>query len=153
MDENIHQDWLNKSPWYNTSICSKLHGSMFGGFITQAITYRYNLMCSLVAHERLQLYYKVDERSTGDRDIHDDATIKTLEALRAIIDFIDVWLKLLCKRFDARYEAYINAMKFMFRKIPQIIKISLNPKQEVQKLMTDIDGEWYMEKLLGDYHH
>ena len=29
MDENNHQDWLNKGPWYNTSICLKLHGSMF----------------------------------------------------------------------------------------------------------------------------
>ena len=25
MDENNHQDWLNKGPWYNISICLKLH--------------------------------------------------------------------------------------------------------------------------------
>ena len=29
MDVNNHQDWLNKGPWYNTSICLKLHGSRF----------------------------------------------------------------------------------------------------------------------------
>ena len=53
MNKTNHQDWLNKGPWYNTSICSKLYGSMFDDFITQAITDRYNLMCYLVAHDRL----------------------------------------------------------------------------------------------------
>ena len=58
MNETNHQDWLNKVPWYNTSICLKLHGSRFEGFITQARTERYNLMCSLVSHDKLQLYYE-----------------------------------------------------------------------------------------------
>ena len=49
MNENNNQYWLNKGPWYNKSICSKLHGSRFEDFITQARTDRYNLMCSLVA--------------------------------------------------------------------------------------------------------
>ena len=35
IDENDNQDWLNKVPWYNTSICLNLHGSMFEYFITQ----------------------------------------------------------------------------------------------------------------------
>ena len=48
--------------------------------------------------------------------------------------------------FDARCEEYINAMKVMFRKIPQTIKMSLTPKQKGRKLMTDIVGRWYMEK-------
>ena len=34
MDENNHLDWLNRGPWYNTSICFKLYGSMFEDFIT-----------------------------------------------------------------------------------------------------------------------
>ena len=60
MDENNHQDFLNKGPWYNISICLKLHGSGFEDFITQARTDRYNLLCSLVAHDKLQLDYKDD---------------------------------------------------------------------------------------------
>ena len=60
MDKNNHQYWLNKGPCYNTSICSSLHGNRFEDFITQAITERYNLMCSLVDHDRLQLGYKDD---------------------------------------------------------------------------------------------
>ena len=79
MNKNNHQYWLNKGPWYNTSICSKLHGSRFEDFITQTRTDRYNIMCYLVAHDILKLYYKDDERSIGDREIPDDATIKTLE--------------------------------------------------------------------------
>ena len=53
-------------------------------------------MCSLVAYDRLQLDYNDDESSFGDRVIPDDATIKTVEALGATINFIDIWLKLLC---------------------------------------------------------
>ena len=29
MDENNLKDWLNKGPWYNTDIYSRLHGSLF----------------------------------------------------------------------------------------------------------------------------
>ena len=52
-------------------------------------------MSSLVSHDRLQLDYKDDESSIGDRAIPDDAKIKTLEALSATINFIDIWLKLI----------------------------------------------------------
>ena len=65
MDKNNHQDWLNKVPWYNISICSKLHGSRFEDFITQAITDIYNIICSLVAHDILQPYYKDDKSIIG----------------------------------------------------------------------------------------
>ena len=53
-----HLDWFNKGPWYNKNICSKLHGIKFEYFITQARTDRYNIMCSLVAYDRLQTDYK-----------------------------------------------------------------------------------------------
>ena len=52
IDESNNQDWLTKGPWYNKSICSRLHGSLFGYFITHSITDRYNLMCSLVSHDK-----------------------------------------------------------------------------------------------------
>ena len=109
-----HLDWLNKGPWYNRNICSKLHEIKFEDFITQARTDRYNLMCSLVAHDRLQTDYEDDVSSIGDRAIPNDATIKTLEALGATFNFIDIWLKLLRKHYCARSESYINAMKEMF---------------------------------------
>ena len=45
-------------PWHNTSICSKLHRSKFEDFITQARTDRYDIMCYLVAHDRMEHDYK-----------------------------------------------------------------------------------------------
>ena len=74
--ESNHLDWLNKAPWYNINICSKLHGSRFEDFITQARTERYNLMCSLVARDRLQPDYEDGVSSIGDRAIPNDAIIK-----------------------------------------------------------------------------
>ena len=58
-------------------MCSKLHGIMLEDFITQARTDRYNLVCYLVAHDRLQLDYEYDVISIGDRTIPNDPTIKT----------------------------------------------------------------------------
>ena len=62
-----HLDWFDTGPWYNKNICSRLHGITFEDFITQARTDRYNIMCSLVAHDRLQDDYKDDESSIGYR--------------------------------------------------------------------------------------
>ena len=47
-----NSDWLKGSPWYNTSICKKLHGGLFEGFIINARTGRYNIMCFIYAYER-----------------------------------------------------------------------------------------------------
>ena len=79
------------------NICSKLHGIKFEDFITQARTDRYNIMCSLVAHDRLQTYYKDNEISIGDRAIPNDATVKELKSLGATFNFIDIWLKCFVK--------------------------------------------------------
>ena len=70
-------------------------------------------MCSLLAHDRLQPDYEDDVSSIDDIAIPNDATIKTLEALGATFNFIDVWLKLLRENYCARSESHINAMKEM----------------------------------------
>ena len=114
MDKTNHQYWLNKGPQYNTSICSKLHESKFEDFITQARTYRYNFMCSLASHDKLQIDYKDDESSIGDGSIPYNATTKSLEALGATINSIDIWIKLFLDNYNATCDAYINAMKEMF---------------------------------------
>ena len=51
MEKTNHPYWLNKVPWYNLDIFSKLHGSLFEDFRTHVRTGRYNLMCSIVAHD------------------------------------------------------------------------------------------------------
>ena len=40
-------------PWYNTYICKKLHGNLFEGFIRNARTDRYNIMCAIDEHEKI----------------------------------------------------------------------------------------------------
>ena len=40
-------DCMTDGPWYNTSICKKLHGKVFEAFIRNARTDRYNIMCSI----------------------------------------------------------------------------------------------------------
>ena len=72
-------EWFDTGPWYNKNICSKLYGTNFEDFITQARKYRYNIMCSLVAHDRLQENKPDDESSTGNRVIPNDATVKALK--------------------------------------------------------------------------
>ena len=69
IDENNHHDCLDKSPWYNTSIYLRLNVSMFEDFITHARTDIYNLMCYLVAHDKIQPDNEDDEISNGDRSI------------------------------------------------------------------------------------
>ena len=52
MDKH-NSDWTIGVPWYNTSICKKLHGNIFEGFIRNSITDRCNIMCAINAHEKL----------------------------------------------------------------------------------------------------
>ena len=45
-------DCMTGGPWYNTSICKKLHRRVFEVFIINSRTDRYNIMCSIDAYER-----------------------------------------------------------------------------------------------------
>ena len=76
--ENYHPSWLNKGPQYNTSICSKLHGTVFGYFIRNDRTDRCNIMCSITAHDKLQPIYVDDARSIGIKAITNNATKPSL---------------------------------------------------------------------------
>ena len=42
---------MTGGPWYNTSICKKLHGKLFEEFIINARTERYNIICNIDSHE------------------------------------------------------------------------------------------------------
>ena len=58
--------WFDTGSCHNKNIWSKLYGTTFEGFITQARTYIYNIMCSIVAHDRMQDNKQDDESSIGD---------------------------------------------------------------------------------------
>ena len=42
--EKHNSEWMTSGPWYNTSICKKLHGKLFEGFIINERTDRYHIM-------------------------------------------------------------------------------------------------------------
>ena len=79
-DEILHQksnpDWLNKVPWYNTAICTRLHVTVFEDYIRNARIDRYNLMCSITAHGKLLPTYVYYTSSGIDIAIFENATIK-----------------------------------------------------------------------------
>ena len=109
--------WFDKGPWHNKNKCSKLYGTTFEGFIKQVRTDRYNIICSLVAHDRLQDNYQDDEISLGDRLIPKDATVKALKSLGATFNFVDIWLHNFRQNYFERKESYETAMVEMFKTI------------------------------------
>ena len=52
--EKNNPDWITGGPWYNTSICKNLHGTVLGKYIINVRTDRYNLTCYIDAHEKHQ---------------------------------------------------------------------------------------------------
>ena len=139
--KNLNQ--FDTGPWHNKNICSKLYGTTFEGFITQARTDRYNIMSYLVAHDRMQYNKQDDESSIGDRVIPNDATVKALKSLGATFNFIDIWLHNFRHNYFDQSESYRFAMVEMFKTIPQIFLKPLTTREKNQKLITDIGGGWY----------
>ena len=114
--------WFDTGPWNKKYICSKLYGTTFEGFIAQARTDRYNIMWSLVAHDRMRDNKQDYENSIGDRVIPNDATVKSLKSLGATFNFIEIWLHFFRENCFARSDSYSIAMKEMIKKIPQMLK-------------------------------
>ena len=93
MDKSYNFDWLNKDHWYNTSIFSRLHGSLSEDFTTISRNDRYNLLCYFDADDKKQTACEYDESSLGDKLVPKNATTEALEALVDTPNFIDMWLK------------------------------------------------------------
>ena len=113
------------------NICSKLYGTTFEGFTIQARTYRYNIMCSLVAHDRMQDNKQDNESSIGDRVIPKDATVKSLKSLGATFNFIEIWLHNFCHNYFARSESYRVSMVEMFKAITQNVENPLTTREKI----------------------
>ena len=83
---------MTGGPWYNTSICKKLHGNVFEGFIINARTYIYNIMCSIDAHGK-NSSENYDGSSCGGYPLPSNSTTETLVLLSATIYSIVCWIK------------------------------------------------------------
>ena len=126
------------------NIGSKLYGTTFEGFIIQARTYKYKIICSLVAHYRMQDNKQDDESSIGDIEIPKDATVKALNSLCANFNFIDIWLHNFRHNHFARSESYTVAMVEMFKTIPQNVGKPLTTREKYQNSLQilGVDGIW-----------
>ena len=147
--ENNRPDWLNKGPQYNTAICSKFHGTVFNDFIRNDRTYRCNIMCSITAHDKLQLTYVDDASIIGDRAIPKNETTAALKSLGETLNFICCWLKLFHKNYEVISKMYHEAMKILFKKIPTNKSKPLSHNKKHQLLLTDIGGAWYLTYLVA----
>ena len=124
--------WFETIPWHNKNICSKLYGTNFEGVIKQARTYRYNIMCYLVAHDMLQDNEQDDESSLGDREIPKDATVKALNSLGATFNSIDIWLHNFRYNYFKRSESYTAAIVEMFKTITQNVGKPLTSRKKIK---------------------
>ena len=70
---------LTNGPWYNTYICKKLHGTVFEKYIRNSRTERYNLMCSIDAHDKQQTSHVDDGSSGGGKSIPPNSTTEALD--------------------------------------------------------------------------
>ena len=61
---------------------------MFEKFIINARTERYNIMCSIDAHEKQQSSFIDDGSSGGGNNLPSDLTTESLVSLSETIDFI-----------------------------------------------------------------
>ena len=62
--DRYNPDWKTGGPWYNTSVCKKIHWAVLENYIRNERTDIYKLMCSIDAHEKHQKS-SVDDSSIG----------------------------------------------------------------------------------------
>ena len=115
--EENNPDGLNKGPWYNTTIFSKLHVTVFEYFIRNARTNRYNLMFYITAHDRKQPTYVDDARSTGGIETPKNLTTAALKPLGATLHFIYFWLRHFQHNYQEMLEIYHEYMIELFKQI------------------------------------
>ena len=69
-DFQLHcSSYIINGLWYNTTICSRLNISFFEDYVTTTRQDRYNLMCSIEAHEREHKTINDDASSGGERPL------------------------------------------------------------------------------------
>ena len=95
-----NSDWLTGGPWYNTYICKKLHGKLFGGFIINVRTDRCHILCSIYVYAKYHQLSSCDHGSSGGScPLPTNSTTEALYLLGETIDFIGFWLKALENNF------------------------------------------------------
>ena len=85
--------WVINIPCYNTTICSQLQGLLFEDYVKTTRRERYNLMCSIEAHERKHKYVNDEASSGGGRPLPPNSTEDDLISSGLTFNLIESWLK------------------------------------------------------------
>ena len=85
--------WVINGQWYNTMICSLLNGSSFEDYVTSARQDKYNLMCSIEAHEVYHPTINYDSSSGGGRPLTFNSKKDVVVSLGLTLNSVDSWLK------------------------------------------------------------
>ena len=143
-----NSDWLKGCTWYNTYICNKLHGKLFEGFIINAITSIYHIMCYIGAYKKEHQSSSCDDESIcGGCPLPKNSMIEALESLGATVCFIGCWLKALEHNFLELCDFYTHYLEELFQNIPVELPNQPSPKEKGKSLLHAIRGGWYVEKL------
>ena len=126
---------------------------MFEIFIRNVRTEKYNLMCSVTAHDSQQPTYVDDASISGGRSMHNNETTKALKSLGVTLNFIDCWFKHFQHNYQVILIIYHEAMIELFKQIPTMKSRPLSQYKKHQFLLTDVGSSWYMKKLVRSYHH
>ena len=126
---------MTSATWYNTSICKKLHGTVFEEFIRNARNDRYNLMCSIDAHEKQQPSSFDDGNGSGGNTLPSSSRTEALVSISAIIDLIYCWMQGLEYNLLERSNMYFENMKNIFQKIPVKLPKPPSHKEKRQSLL------------------
>ena len=134
-------------PWYNKSICKKLHGKVFKGFIRNARTDRYNIMCSIYIYEKYHQSSIDDGSSGGGFPLLTNSTTEALDSLGATIYFMGCWIKDLEHNFIEGCNFYSHHMDLLFQKIPVKLPNKPSPREKRKSLLHAIGGGCCVNKL------
>ena len=85
--------WCTGVPWYNTTICQNLHGSIFEDFFVTLRQDIYELMCGLQAYYRLNNKLSYANIFGGVIPLSEYSTINSLVYPYFSLNFINIWLK------------------------------------------------------------
>ena len=81
--------WMINFPWYNTMICSRLHGLLYEYYVTTAIRERYSIMRSIEDHNKEKPTINYDTSSGGDIPLTYNSTKYLLFSFGLILNCID----------------------------------------------------------------
>ena len=140
---------MDKIPWYNTTICTKLNSQSFEDYFKTGRKDRYEMMYYIGVYDKEHVSMPDDKSSGGVIPIHITSYKEELFSLGHTINFLGNWIQF----FEVNYENIITFYKIniseLSKKIPKLLHLFKNDgyKTKFQKTTKAVGGEWFIEKM------